>query len=296
MTFDPIQRIRRFNRTVTRRIGALDESFLGAGLSLGKARVLYEIGSGVGEVRRLRERLGLDSGHMSRLLRSLERKRLITTTADPEDARARLARLTRAGRAKLSELEAKTSDGARSWLAPLGPRQRAALQDAMDEVVRLLLVSEVEVRLEDPRSPAARRCLQRFARELDQRFEAGFDVRRAASAQADQLTPPRGAFFLATLPDGPVGCVAFKRWEGEGFGEVKRMWVAPEARRLGVGRRLLEGVESYARGIGVRRLRLSTNRSLREAQALYRASGYSEIELFDPDEPYAHVAFEKRLG
>src|SRR5262249_7395895 len=113
---DPIQRIRRFNRAITRRIGALDDSFLGAGLSLGKARLLYEIGNGVCELRRLRERLGLDSGHMSRLLRSLERKRLISTSPDPKDARARVTRLTKTGRAKLKELEGKTTDAARSWL------------------------------------------------------------------------------------------------------------------------------------------------------------------------------------
>ncbi len=290
-----VARIRRFNRTITRRIGALDESFLGEGVSLGKARVLYEIANGLIQVRELRARLRLDSGHMSRLLRSLEKARLIRTSPDANDARARTCALTPKGRAKLASLERKTSDGARAWLAPLSESRRRALQVAMDEVVHLLTASEVELRLEPPTTPLARQCLERFVRELDERFDGGFDLARATSASAEETTPPRGAFFVAVLDDQPVGCIALKMDAGGKVGEVKRMWVSPDVRRLGVGRRLLERLEAHARDLGIRRLRLETNRALSEAQALYRACGYVEIPLYD-DEPYADFAFEKRLA
>ncbi len=72
-----IAQVRRFNRTVTRRVGALDDRFLARGRPLGEARVLWEIGPGGCEVRTLRSRLGLDSGYLSRLLRSLEKEGLI---------------------------------------------------------------------------------------------------------------------------------------------------------------------------------------------------------------------------
>lgn len=292
---EDVARIRHFNRTITRRIGALEESFLGEGLSLGRARVLYEIANGLTQVRALRARLGLDAGHMSRLLRSLEKARLVRTSPDPDDARVRVCTLTPAGRAKLASLEGKARDGAHEWLAPLSDGRRRALRTAMDEVVRLLTASEVELWLEPPTSPLARKCLEHFVRELDERFEGGFDLARATSASVEETTPPRGAFFVAVLDGEPVGCIALKIDAGGRRGEVKRMWVSPSVRRLGVGRRLLERLEDHARDRGVRRLRLETNRALSEAQALYRACGYVEIPIYD-DEPYADFAFEKRLG
>ena len=78
--------LRRFNRTYTQRIGALDESFLGTGRPLGPSRLLFEIGSGDGAgatVRELRDRLGLDSGYLSRLLRALETDGLVVVRPDP---------------------------------------------------------------------------------------------------------------------------------------------------------------------------------------------------------------------
>lgn len=290
-----VARIRHFNRTITRRIGALDESFLGEGVSLGKARVLYEIANGLTRVRDLRARLRLDSGHMSRLLRSLEKARLIRTSPAPDDARVRVCALTPKGRGKLASLERKASEGAREWLAPLSESRRRDLQAAMDEVVRLLTASEVELRLEPPATPLARECLEHFARELEERFEGEFDLARATSASVEEATPPRGAFFVAVLDDRPVGCIALRIDAGGKTGQVERMWVAPDVRRLGVGRRLLERLEAHARDCGIRRLRLVTNRALTEARALYHACGYVETPVHD-DEPHADVAFEKRLG
>lgn len=165
----------------------------------------------------------------------------------------------------------------------------------MDEVIPLLTASEVELRPEPAATPLARKYLEHFERELGERFEGGFELVRATSASAEELTPPRGACFVAVLDDQPVGCIALKVDAGGKTGEVKRMCVAPTARRLGLGRRLLERLEAHARDRGVRRLRLQTNRALLEARALYRVCGWAEIPVYD-DEPYADFAFEKRLG
>jgi ribosomal protein S18 acetylase RimI-like enzyme len=75
---------------------------------------------------------------------------------------------------------------------------------------------------------------------------------------------------------------------------VKRMWIAPSVRGLGLGRRLLEELERRARGSKTKLLRLETNRALREAVSLYRGAGYREVAAFNT-EPYAHHWFEKRL-
>src|SRR5215212_2875193 len=126
-----VAQVRRFNRVVTRRVGALDDSFLARGRPLGASRLLWEIGVRGGEVRALRARLGLDSGHESRLLRALEAEGLVRVEADPSDRRVRVARLTRAGRSELRVLDRRSDDVARSILAPLDVAEREELVAAM---------------------------------------------------------------------------------------------------------------------------------------------------------------------
>src|SRR5229473_1444583 len=95
-----ISQVRRFNRTVTQRVGALDDEFLSRSRPLGEARLLWEIGAEGSEVRALRSRLELDSGYLSRMLRSLEAGGLVVVETDENDGRVRAARLTRAGLAE----------------------------------------------------------------------------------------------------------------------------------------------------------------------------------------------------
>jgi GNAT superfamily N-acetyltransferase len=160
-------------------------------------------------------------------------------------------------------------------------------------VERLLTASMVKIRLEDPSHPHARYCLAEYFAELDQRFEAGFDPSVSISADADELTPPRGLLLIATLRSEPIGCGAL-RFHVPGPTEIKRMWVARSVRGLGIGRRILSELEAEAYWRGSRMVRLETNKSLTEAIAMYRSTGYVEVQAFN-DEPYAHHWFEKRL-
>src|SRR5690348_14841820 len=78
MDTERVAAVRRFNRTVTQRVGALDDEYMARGRPLGQARLLWEIGPTGAEVAALRGRLGLDSGYTSRLLRALEADGLVT--------------------------------------------------------------------------------------------------------------------------------------------------------------------------------------------------------------------------
>lgn len=294
MTGDRVRQVRSFNRTVTQRIGALNDRFLGRDRPLGEARLLFEIGREGAEVRELRARLALDSGYLSRLLRSLEHQGLVKTTTAAADGRVRRAQLTRAGLAEVEELNGRSDELTNSILAPLSESQRDRLIAAMAEVERLLHASAVAIDVEAPTSPAARWCLDEYFRELDQRFEGGFDPARSISADADELTPPAGVFVVARIHGQPIGCGALKTSD-RGVGEIKRMWVAGSARGLGIGRQILEALESHAWAFGLSVLHLETNRALKEAQSLYCKYGYQEVEPFN-DEPYAHHWFEKKLG
>jgi DNA-binding MarR family transcriptional regulator/GNAT superfamily N-acetyltransferase len=288
-----IEQVRSFNRTMTERIGVLNDHFLGRNHPYGEARLLWEIGSAGAEVRTLRRRLSLDSAYVSRMLRSLEGQGLIVVDSSEHDGRVRQVQLTDAGRRERAELDHRADSFARSLLEPLNDRQRAKLVAAMVEVERLLIASMVTIGVADPTSLDARWCIEQYFAELNQRFEAGFDPTLGISAHPHELTPPSGLLLVARLREQPVGCGALKLHE-HAPGEIKRMWVAPRARGLGVGRRLLEALERHARNAGVAVLHLETNGTLNEAIQLYRDSGYQEVEAFN-DEPYARHWFEKRL-
>src|ERR1700722_14701117 len=138
---DAVAVVRRFNRSYTQRIGVFEDSFLGLGMPLGPARLLFEIGAAAQvetgaaaqdplTTQTLRERLGLDSGYLSRLLRRLEKDGLIRVTPDPGDRRRRQVSLTEAGRERWKELERRSDDQARLIVDPLTERQRERLARA----------------------------------------------------------------------------------------------------------------------------------------------------------------------
>ena len=104
---------------------------------------------------------------------------------------------------------------------------------------------------------------------------------------------PRGAFLVAMSDELPIGCVGLKGSGGD-TAEVKRLWIAPSARGLGLSKRLMEATEAAARELKIKVLRLDTNRALPEAIALYRTSGWTEIDRFN-DDPYPDYFFEKVL-
>jgi DNA-binding MarR family transcriptional regulator/GNAT superfamily N-acetyltransferase len=288
-----VKRIRRFNRAVTQRVGALNDHFLSRERPLGEARVLWEIGSDGADVRALRSRLDLDSGYLSRLLRALERDGLVRVGPSVADRRVRRARLTDAGLAERTMLDQRSDELARSILEPLTDRQRHRLIAAMAAIERLLTASMVEIAPYDPRHPYARYCLQQYFTELAERFQAGFDPDRSISAADEELTPPAGLMLVATLHTEPIGCGALKFHDGQPA-ELKRMWIAPEARGVGLARRLLTELEERASAAGSNVIRLETNRTLHEAITLYRSAGYREVAAFN-DEPYADHWFEKVL-
>ena len=288
-----VEQVRRFNRVVTERVGALNDRFLGTDRPLGEARLLWEIGLDGCEVRLLRARLGLDSGYVSRLLASLESAGLVSVTPSPRDRRARLASLTPTGERARATLDARSDALAQSLLEPLSPRERERLVGAMREVERLLVAASVEIRPVDPECADARYCLAEYVAELNRRSTRLFDPNVGATAHPTEVRPPAGQFFVVSLHGEPMGCGAVKH-HAHAPAEIKRMWIAPGARGLGLGRRLLETLEACARAGGAQRARLETSGVLTEALALYASTGWVEVPRFN-DEPFADHWFEKEL-
>jgi GNAT superfamily N-acetyltransferase len=139
----------------------------------------------------------------------------------------------------------------------------------------------------------AQYCLGEYYRELQERFDGGFDPELSLVPSLDEFAPPRGTFLLVRVNGEPVGCGGLKPISRQAA-YLKRMWIAPGARGRGLARLLLSALEDGARSMGYSIVRLETNKSLIEAQQLYRSAGYAEVAPFN-DERYAHHWFEKRL-
>jgi ribosomal protein S18 acetylase RimI-like enzyme len=165
----------------------------------------------------------------------------------------------------------------------------------MTENERKSRAADVEIGTADPASEEARYCFEQYFAELASRFHGGFDADAygSGSGQTD-FAPPGGCLLIARLDGQTIGCGALRTLTSD-TGEIKRMWIAPDARGLGLGRRLLAELENQAMRRGFRIVRLDTNATLDEALTLYRSSGYREIPRFN-DNPYAHHWFEKTLS
>lgn len=162
------------------------------------------------------------------------------------------------------------------------------------KVVRSWSVEPLRIDVTDPRSPSARHCLQAYFEELSGRFDDGFDPELSNSASDAEMSMPNGLLMVASVNGAPVGCGALKFHADGEIAEVKRMWVSPQARGLGVGRTLLERLVDEAVSKGIRTLRLETNRVLIEARLLYESAGFVEVDAFN-DEPYADHWFQKNV-
>ena len=287
-------RVRRFNRFITQRVGALDERFLALDRPYSLSRLLWEIGAEGAEIVVLRARLGLDSGQISRMLRRLESDGLVVLTPGVTDARVRLARLTARGLVERELLDQRSEAFASSILEPLTAAQRIELIEAIRRVEQLYLTSLVDLRLVDPDESDAQRCLRAYFTELRRRApERDFDPDTGATAHPHEVRPPRGAFVVVYVRDEPVGCGALKHQPGN-VSDIKRMWIAESARGMGLGRRLLRHLECLATEYGSTEVHLETNDVLSEALALYRAAGYIEVSPFN-NEPFADRWFAKQL-
>ncbi|WP_309663486.1 helix-turn-helix domain-containing GNAT family N-acetyltransferase [Tabrizicola sp.] len=289
---DPIARLRRFNRVVTREIGALDTSYLGRGRPLGVARVLHLVKPGGTDVAELRLRLGLDTGLLSRILRGLKNEGLIHLATDPADRRRRIVRLTPEGQAEWQIYDQLGYAKAQAVFDRAGTRQQALI-DAMDLIATVMLQDQVEIRDADPDDPAALACVGAYYRLLMETFpDFTPDMFPLPLPDATRCRPPLGACLVAWSDDLPVGCVSLRPL-GNGVAEVKRLWVDPVARGQGLARRLMRSIETRAVAQGFTDLRLDSHTDLAPAIALYRNDGWVEIA------PYtgypANIWMAKRL-
>jgi DNA-binding MarR family transcriptional regulator/GNAT superfamily N-acetyltransferase len=278
-----IETVRAFNREYTRRIGVLSQGLLDSPYSLTQVRVMYELahrpGVAAGE---LAADLGLDRGYLSRILRRFEAGRLIARAADSADARRRPLRLTAAGRRVFGPLERRSQRQVHDMLAGLEVMQRRALLEAMDTIRRAFSPpppAAVTLRAHRPGDMGwvVERHGALYAREYgwSEEFEA-----LVAGITADfirKLDPARERCWIAEREGRRLGCVFLVAGTG-GAAQLRLLLVEPEARGLGLGRRLIGECVRFARAAGYRRVLLWTQSNLHAARNLYAQAGFACIE------------------
>jgi len=284
---DALGRLRRFNRLLTRRIGLVADRYLGSPLTFAQARLLYEVALlaplGTHHLRRL---IAVDPAAMSRGLAALEARRLVRRRVDPGNGRNRIVEVTASGRKLLATLDLRADNRVTAMIAGLAARERRRLVRAVDEASRLLVGAVLRIEPRADRDPDVRAAQAAYLAEIGRRFGRPLDPWNQGP-----LTPARSLLVV----DGgrPVGCGALRDL-APGMGEIKRMWLHPDARGLGLGMRLLAALESAGRHAGHREIRLDTNECLHEAIALYEAAGYRRVARYN-DNPDATRFYAKSL-
>ena len=300
----PTAAVRRFNRFYTRHIGVLQEGLAETRFSLAESRLLWEFAHrDRTTAAELARDLGLDPGYLSRLLRGLKEGKLIKGVRSEDDARHLHLSLTAAGRRAFAPLDQHSEEGVAALLAPLRESDRTTLLAAMRTIEQLLGTERAAAAtpwlLRPPQNGDIGWVVGRhgalYAREYgwDWRFEAL--VARIAADFVERFNPAREACWIAEQDGGNVGCVFLVQARDEspqqavveGTAQLRMLLVEPTARGLGIGARLVDECERFARGRGYRRIVLWTNSVLLAARAIYKRAGYM-LTGSEPHESFGH--------
>jgi DNA-binding MarR family transcriptional regulator/GNAT superfamily N-acetyltransferase len=284
-TADTSTRIRSFNRFYTRFVGALDKSHLGSGLSLPEARVVYELANQPGLLAsQIVERLGVDPGYLSRMLKRLDGQGLIIKEQSEQDGRASALSLTDAGRNLFQELDRKAAERVGEEIRALGEVERERLTAALGTVTHLLGKAPSKptgVRLRQPEPGDFGWAVERhgvlYAEEYGwgPRFEGL--VAELFGGFARSHNPDREHCWIAELDGERAGCVFVVERTPE-VAQLRCLLVEPTARGHGIGGALVGACVEFARGAGYRQMMLWTNKGLDSARKIYEATGFRLVE------------------
>lgn len=273
--------VRRFNRFYTRQIGVLREGLLHSPFSLAEVRVLYELAHRENlTAKQLGGELGLDPGYLSRLIGDFERRRLVTRTASPNDARQRHLVLTAAGRRAFAPLDRRAHDEVVQMVGGLAPSEQARLVAAMRTIEGLLSPPPSAPRgflIRPPRAGdlgwvvQAHGSLYAAEHGYDQTFEAL--VADIVAGYVRKFDPKRDGCWIAERDGEAVGAVFVVR-KSKSIAKLRLFIVDPSARGLGIGTMLVSTCIRFARQAGYRSMTLWTQADLLAARQIYERAGF----------------------
>jgi DNA-binding MarR family transcriptional regulator/GNAT superfamily N-acetyltransferase len=273
--------VRAFNRFYTRLVGALDEHLLGSGFSLPEARLIYELATrGKTTAAVVAAELSLDPGYLSRLLRTLSERGVVDRLASESDGRQTMLSLSAAGRASFAPLEQESNEAVGALLSPLSADTRRRVVAAMGTISRALAPAQksppaIILRRHQPGDIGwiIHRQGTLYAEEYgwDETYEAL--VAEILSAFVRNFDARRERAWIAEIEGVIAGSVFLVRQSDE-IAKLRLLYVEPEARGLGLGKRLVDECIAFARGTGYRTLTLWTNDILSAARHIYESAGF----------------------
>lgn len=289
-----IEAVRRFNRFYTRKIGVLHEGLLQSPFSLTEARVLYELAHRAhATASELGKELALDAGYLSRILRSFEERGLIARTPSASDGRQSLVSLTEPGRAAFALLDerSRAEVGALLGTRPVVEQNRAiAAMHALERLLGEQSEAGTHILLRSPQPGDMGWVVHRhgvlYAQEYGWNAQFEALVAEIVAGFVRHGDPGRERCWIAEKDGRPVGSV-FLAKASEEVAKLRLLLVEPEARGLGLGARLVEACEHFARQVGYRRITLWTNSVLHAARSLYERAGYRLVHE-EPHRSFGH--------
>ncbi len=280
----PTATVRRFNRGYTRLIGVLEESMHRSAFTLTEARVLWELAHRKeASASEIGQALGLDAGYLSRLLKRLQKEKLVSRQRSPHDGRQSVLALTATGRREFELLDSASEQQIVELLTPLGVDERARLVAGMRDIEQLLLPNpeaSTVCLLREPNPGELGWIVQRhgelYAREFGwgEKFEGL--VAGVVASYAASHDPARERVWIAEMDSSPVGSVMLVR-QTEEIAQLRLLLLDPRARGRGLGKALVEAAVAFARKAGYRRIYLWTQGQLESARAIYKGAGFVRI-------------------
>lgn len=292
---DAAAAIRRFNRFYTREIGVLDGNLLQSGFSLAEARIIYELAQQQEtSATEIGEKLNLDRGYLSRMLQAFQRKRLISRKIDPTDKRRSHLSLTDKGRTTFRQLDRRSSEAAKGMIASLPPGAVNNLLVAMETIQAVLgkYAGEVDYILRRDRVGDLGIVASRQGLIYEQEYGWDKTYEALAAKILSEFVGRNDAVneraWIAESHGAILGSVYLMKEDTE-TARLRLLYVEPQARGLGLGKKLVSECTSFARGSGYQRIVLWTQSTLMAARKLYENEGYHLIK----QEP--HHSFGKDL-
>ena len=281
-----VERMRRFNRFYTRLVGVLDEGHLESPFSLAEARILYELAHRTRPTSSdIAGDLAIDAGYMSRMVKKLERRKIVRRAASPADARQNLLHLTVTGRASFEKLNARAYQAVADLLGKLDEHTRervaramAVIEDAFDDSKKRAPVTLRAHRIGDMGAVVARQAIV-YATEYGWNAEYEALTARIVADFIEHFDASREACWIAEVNSEMAGSVFLIRHpDRKGVARLRLLYVEPFARGLGIGRRLVRECTLFARRAGYHRISLWTNDVLVSARRIYEHEGYRLVE------------------
>ena len=292
---DASHAIRQFNRFYTREIGVLDGNLLQSGFSLAEARILYELAQTPKiAATEIGEKLNLDRGYLSRMLRAFQRKRLISRQTDATDKRRSFLSLTEKGRTTFAQLDRRSSEAAAGMIANLPPGSVNALLGAMETIQSVLAKNTDKPNYVLRRDRVGDLGLIASRQGLIYEQEYGWDksyealVAKILSEFVGRNDAVNERAWIAESHGAILGSVYLMKEDTE-TARLRLLYVEPQARGTGLGKKLVSECTEFARGSGYKRIVLWTQSTLTAARKLYVNEGYKLIK----QEP--HHSFGKDL-